>query len=166
MQWATRGKEQELRRKELLDLTEEIDRALRTEDFSSAFTICELALGKFPNEQTLVRLKAIAEKQKGIAERRQFVHDQSLAAREMIEAGDLEGAIGLLDSGLVKIPAEPNFEALLAQARKIQQDQGATTQKAASDQAATEAKELYRRRAGKRAPTCRRLSTSASRLSF
>jgi hypothetical protein len=149
MQWATRGKEQELRRKELLDLTEEIDRALRTEDFSSAFTICELALGKFPNEQTLVRLKAIAEKQKGIAERRQFVHDQSLAAREMIEAGDLEGAIRLLDSGLVKIPAEPNFEALLAQARKIQQDQSATTQKAASDQAAAEAKELYGRRARK-----------------
>src|SRR6185437_16709755 len=77
MQWATRGKEQELRRKELLDLTGEIDRALRTEDFSSAFTICELALAKFPNEQTIVRLKMIAEKQKGIAERRQYVHDQS-----------------------------------------------------------------------------------------
>jgi hypothetical protein len=147
MQWATRGKEQELRRKELLDLTDEIDRALRTEDFSSAFTICELALGRFPSEQTLLRLRTIAEKQKGIAERRKFVQEQSLAAREMIEAGDLDGAIRLLDSGLVKIPAEPNFEALLAQARKIQQDQDVTTQKAASDQAASEAKELYRRRA-------------------
>ncbi len=147
MQWATRGKEQELRRKELLDLTEEIDRALRTEDFSSAFTICELALGKFPNEQTLLRLRAIAEKQKGISERRRFVQNQSLAAREMIEAGDLDGAIRLLDSGLMKIPAEPNFEALLAQAHKIQLDQDVTTQRAASDQAAVEAKELYRRRA-------------------
>ncbi len=147
MQWATRGKEQELRRKELLDLTEEIDRALRTEDFSSAFTICELALGKFPNEQTLLRLRAIAEKQKIIAERRQFVQDQSLDAREMIEAGDLEGAISLLDAGLVKIPGEPNFEALLAQARKAQQDRDTTTQKVASDQAVAEAKDLQRRRA-------------------
>jgi hypothetical protein len=147
MQWATRGKEQELRRKELLDLTGEIDRALRTEDFSSAFTICELALGKFPDEQTLLRLRGIAEKQKGIAERRRFVQDQSLAAREMIEAGDLEGAISLLDSGLVKIPAEPNFEALLAQARKALQDRNTNTQKAVTDQAAADAKELYRRRA-------------------
>jgi hypothetical protein len=147
MQWATRGKEQELRRKELFDLTEEIDRALRTEDFSSACTICELALGKFPNEQTLVRLRTIAEKQKGISERRRFVHDQSLAAKGLIEEGDLEGAISLLAAGLAKIPAEPNFEALLAQAQKLKQDHETTSQRAVNDQVAAEARELYRRRA-------------------
>jgi len=147
MQWATRGKEQELRRKELLDLTEEIDRALRTEDFSSAFTICELALAKFPNEQTILRLKSIAEKQKGIAERRQYVHDQSLAAKELIEAGDLEAAIKLLESGLAKIPAEANFEALLGQARKLRLDRETSVTRAAHERAAAQTRELHLQRA-------------------
>jgi hypothetical protein len=147
MQWATRGKEQELRRKELLDLTEEIDQALRTEDFSSAFTICELALAKFPNEQTILRLKSIAEKQKGIAERRKFVQDQSLAAKELIEAGDLESAVKLLESGLSRIPAEANFEALLAQARKLKLDREASVTKAAHERASARTRELHLQRA-------------------
>jgi hypothetical protein len=147
LQWATRGKEQELRRRELLDLTEEIDRALRSEDFSSAFTICELALAKFPNEQTLVRLKAIAERQKAVAERRQYVHDRSLAARELIEMGDLDRAIESLEDGLSKIAAEPNFETLLAHARKLKQEREASTERAAQNRAGAEARDLYRRRA-------------------
>lgn len=147
LQWATRGKEQELRRKELLDLTEEIDRALRSEDFSSAFTICELALARFPNEQTLVRLKAIAERQKAVGERRQYVHDRSLAARELIEMGELDRAIESLEDGLSKITAEPNFETLLAHARKLKQEREASTVRAAQDRVAAESRDLYRRRA-------------------
>jgi tetratricopeptide (TPR) repeat protein len=147
LQWATRGKEQELRRKELLDLTEEIDRALRSEDFSSAFTICELALAKYPDEQTLVRLRAIAERQKSIAERRRFVQDQSLAARELIESGNLDAAIKLLEKGLSKIPAEPNFETLLARARMLVQGREAPLIGDAHNRAAAEERGLNRDRA-------------------
>ena len=77
LQWANRGQEQEQRRKDLLDLTDQIHGALRAEDFSSAYTICEVGLGSFPNEPTLQRLKSIAEKQRDVAERRKFVQDQS-----------------------------------------------------------------------------------------
>ena len=76
LQWANRGQEQEQRRKDLLDLTDEIHGALRAEDFSSAYTICEVGLGSFPNEPTLQRLKSIAEKQRDIAERRQVCSGQ------------------------------------------------------------------------------------------
>lgn len=132
--WATRGKEQEIRRRELLELTEEIDRALRSEDFSSAFTICELALARFPDEQTLVRLRAIAERQKSMAEKRRFVQDRSLAARELIDEGNLDGAIQLLEEGLSRIPGEPNFESLLSRSRTLREERGAASIHAAAQE--------------------------------
>ena len=149
MQWATRGKEQELRRKELLELTEEVDRALRADDFSSAFTVCELALAKFPNEESLVRLRAIADRQKKTAERRQFVQDRSVAARELIAAGDVDGAVNLLEAGLAKIPAEPNFEALLAEAHRINQDRRSLSERVQNEPVSPAATGLSRRATAK-----------------
>ena len=146
LQWARRGKEQELRRKELVDLTEEIERALRAEDFSSAFTICELAISKFPNEQTLRRLHSIAERQKEVAERRRYVQDQSLAARDLMDRGDLDGAITQLEAGLAKIPAEPNFEALLTHARRLQRERETSPEKHSVEVTAGADRQLNRSR--------------------
>ncbi len=117
LQWANRGQEQEQRRKDLLDLTDQIHGALRAEDFSSAYTICEVGLGSFPNEPTLQRLKSIAEKQRDIAERRRFVQDQSLAAKELLDRSEFAAAIKMLEAALQQLPAEPNLEALLSLAR-------------------------------------------------
>ncbi len=117
LQWANRGQDQEQRRKDLISLTDEIHGALRAEDFSSAYTICEVGLGSFPNEPTLLRLKSIAEKQREIAERRRFVQDQSLAAKELLDRSEFSEAIKLLQGALQKLPAEPNLEALLSLAR-------------------------------------------------
>ena len=103
LQWANRGQDQEQRRKDLLDLTDQIHGALRAEDFSSAYTICEVGLGSFPNEPTLQRLKSIAEKQRDIAERRRFVQDQSLAAKELLDRSDFSEAIKLLQVALHKL---------------------------------------------------------------
>jgi eukaryotic-like serine/threonine-protein kinase len=139
LQWANRGQEQELRRKNLLDLTDQIHGALRAEDFSSAYTISEVGLASFPLEPTLQRLKSIAEKQRDVAERRKFVQDQSLAAKDLLDRGEFSAAIKMLEAGLAKLPSEPNLEALLALARteseRQSQDQESLAAKEASERA-------------------------------
>ena len=139
LQWASRGQDQEQRRKDLLDLTDQIHGALRAEDFSSAYTICEVGLGSFPNEPTLQRLKSIAEKQRDIAERRRFVQDQSLAAKKLLDGSDFAAAIKILETALQKLPAEPNLEALLALARTESERQSEDQQSQAAQEAAERA---------------------------
>jgi hypothetical protein len=139
LQWASRGQDQEQRRKDLLDLTDQIHGALRAEDFSSAYTICEVGLGTFPNEPTLQRLKSIAEKQRDIAERRRFVQDQSLAAKELLDRSDFSAAIKILEAALQKLPAEPNLEALLTLARTESEQQSEDRQSQAAQEAAERA---------------------------
>jgi len=50
------------RRKDLLDLTDQIHGALRRKIFPPPTPSVEVGLGSFPNEPTLQRLKSIAEK--------------------------------------------------------------------------------------------------------
>ena len=139
LQWASRGQDQEQRRKDLLDLTDQIHGALRAEDFSSAYTICEVGLGSFPNEPTLQRLKSIAEKQRDIAERRRFVQDQSLAAKDLLDRSEFASAIKLLETALQKLPAEPNLEALLALAKTESQRQSEDRESQAAQEASERA---------------------------
>ena len=154
LQWANRGQEQEQRRKDLLDLTDQIHGALRAEDFSSAYTISEVGLVSFPNEPTLQRLKSIAEKQRDVAERRRFVQDQSLAAKELLDRGEFSAAIKMLEAGLAKLPTEPNLEALLALARteseRQSQDQESLAAKEASERALMQAQATQRQAAALR----------------
>jgi eukaryotic-like serine/threonine-protein kinase len=155
LQWASRGQDQEQRRKDLLDLTDQIHDALRAEDFSSAYTICEVGLASFPNEPTLQRLKSIAEKQRDIAERRKFVQDQSLAAKESLDRADFSAAIRILEAALQKLPAEPNLEALLALARTESEQQSEDQQSLAAQEAAERAM-LQNQAAQRQAETVRK----------
>ena len=154
LQWASRGQDQEQRRKDLLDLTDQIHGALRAEDFSSAYTICEVGLGSFPNEPTLQRLKSIAEKQRDIAERRRFVQDQSLAAKELLDRSEFGAAIKILETALQKLPAEPNLEALLALA-KTESERQFQDQESQAAQEATERALLQKQAAQRQAETLR-----------
>ncbi len=151
LQWANRGQEQEQRRKDLLDLTDQIHGALRAGDFSSAYTISEVGLGSFSNEPTLLRLKSIAEKQRDVAERRRFVQDQSLAAKELLDRSEFGAAIKMLEAALTKLPAEPNLEALLALARteseRQSEDQQSLAAKEASERAILQTQETQRQAA-------------------
>ncbi len=114
LHWAQRGQEQENRRKYLQEITDQIESALHGGDFSSACTISEMGLQRFPDEPTLLRLRAISEKQRDIAERRRFVHDQSLAVKALTEQGKLLDAVQVLTESLRKYSGEPNLESLLA----------------------------------------------------
>ena len=154
LQWASRGQDQEQRRKDLLDLTDQIHGALRAEDFSSAYTICEVGLGSFPNEPTLQRLKSIAEKQRDTAERRRFVQDQSLAAKGLLDRGEFAAAIKILETALQKLPAEPNLEALLALS-KTESERQFQDQESQAAQEAAERALLQRQAAQRQAETLR-----------
>jgi eukaryotic-like serine/threonine-protein kinase len=121
LQWAERGQEQEKRRKDLLEITDQIEKALHNGDFSSACTISEMGLRRFPDDPTLARLRGISEKQRDIVERRRFVQDQSLAAKTLKDQGRLAEAIEILVLALKKYPGEPNLESQLAGARAEQE---------------------------------------------
>ena len=112
-----RGHEQEKKRLFLQEITDQIEKALHAGDFTSACTISEMGLSQFPDEPTLVRLRAISEKQRDIAERRRFVNEQSLAVKALSEQGKLQEAVQLLTRGLAKYRSEPNLESLLANTR-------------------------------------------------
>ncbi len=117
LQWALRGQEQEKRRRFLQEITDQIEKALHAGDFSSACTISEMGLSRFPDEPTLVRLRSISEKQRDIAERRKFVNDQSLAVKALVDQGRLEEAVQALTEALNRYPGEPNLESQLANTR-------------------------------------------------
>ena len=110
--WALRGQEQEKRRDDIKELTSKIDGALRSEDFASACTLCELALAAFPEEPTLLKLKGIAERQRDITRRRSYVQEQSLAIRQLMDREDPDAAVRLLEEALRTYPNEPNLEKL------------------------------------------------------
>ncbi|HKR27809.1 MAG TPA: protein kinase [Acidobacteriaceae bacterium] len=117
LRWAERGQEEEKRRRYLHEITDQIEKAMGAGDFSSAFAISEMGLQRAPGEPSLVRLRAISEKQRDIAERRRFVQDQTLVVRNLTDQGRLGEAIATLSLALSKYPGEPSLESLLARTR-------------------------------------------------
>ncbi len=109
LQWAERGQEQEKRRKYLEEITDQIEKALRNGDFTSACTISEMGLQRFPDDPTLARLRSISEKQRDIATRRKFVQDQSLAVEVLTDQGALLRPLKPFALALKKYPGEPNW---------------------------------------------------------
>jgi len=114
LRWANRGQEQEERRHALQEVLNHIDEVLRAEDFVSACTMCEMGLGQFPDDPSLLKLRTIAERQREVAKRRQYVQEQSVAARQLAEAGQHEPALAMLADALRRYPEEPNLETLRA----------------------------------------------------
>lgn len=117
LRWAERGQEEEKRRRYLHEITDQVEKALNAGDFSSAFAISEMGLQRIPGETSLLRLRAISEKQRDIAERRRFVQDQTLAVKNLTDQGRMTEAIATLSFALKQYPGEPNLESLLASTR-------------------------------------------------
>jgi serine/threonine protein kinase len=115
--WASRGHEQERRRKEIDQLTDQIRQTIHQEELLTAFNLCESAALRFPDEPSFVKLKDLAESQHKIKERRRFVEQQSILARRSVDEGTYEAAIRGLQAALQQCPGEPNLEALLSLTR-------------------------------------------------
>ena len=144
LQWAERGQEQEKRRKDLQEITDQIEKALRDGNFASACTISEMGLQRFPDDPTLSRLRSISDKQRDIAARRRFVQDESLAVKILTDQGRIAEAIATLSLALKKYPGEPNLESLLAltsaEAERLRQEREEAARREELQQAEDEAR--------------------------
>jgi len=144
LQWAERGQEQEKHRRDLQEITDQIEKALRNGDFVSASTISEMGLQRFPDDPTLSRLRSISDKQRDIAARRRFVQDESLAVKILTDQGRLAEAIATLSLALKKYPGEPNLESLLAltraEAERLRQEREEAARREELQQAEDEAR--------------------------
>jgi serine/threonine protein kinase len=110
---ATAGRELEHRRRELEAIARQIEEALNRDDFVAACRTAAQGLERFPEERTLLKLKALAEKQRQIAERKQFVDEQLANARTLLEQGRSEELLSALEAALAKTGPEPRLESLL-----------------------------------------------------
>ncbi len=110
---AAAGREQELRRKQLEALTGEIEEALNHDDYQVACAKADEAILRFPTDRGLMKLKALAEKQRQAGEKRLFIESQISAARKLLEAGKTERALNTLQAALLRFPGEPSLVSLM-----------------------------------------------------
>ncbi len=108
------AREQEKRRAETEALRQQIEAALREEDYATAVARAQEGLLKFPMEQSLLKLKALADAQRLRVEQKKFVREQFSAANSLAEAGQLRQAVALLERALQKAPGNTELESLRA----------------------------------------------------
>ena len=103
---ASAGHQQERRRKELEQFSSEIGEALNRNDYNVASAKAAEALERFPNDRGLLKLKALADKERENAERRAYVEKQASLARRLLEEKKSAEALVPLQEALAKYPDE------------------------------------------------------------
>jgi hypothetical protein len=114
----TTAREQEQRRRELEQVTRQVEQAVNTDDNQSALNLVAEGLRKFPNDPSLLKLKDLAESQKQVAQTKSFVRERIAAAREILNAGNAAGALKVLEDALQKAPGNPHLESLVSIAQE------------------------------------------------
>ncbi|MGH9508540.1 MAG: protein kinase domain-containing protein, partial [Terriglobales bacterium] len=99
---ATSGRDQEARRRDLDKLTGEIQDLLNKDDYLGASQRCDAALQKFPSDPGLLKLKALADKQRETTEKRKFVDEQVAAANRLVGDGKPAEALAVLEKAVQK----------------------------------------------------------------
>src|SRR4029077_2758093 len=115
---ATAAKEQERRRRELEAINREIEDALNRDDYSTATEKADQGLKSYPQERSLIKFKALADKQRQLAERKKFVDEQLALASSLLEQGRGEELVGRLETALAKVGGEPRLQSLLLVVRE------------------------------------------------
>ncbi len=109
---AASAREQEKRRSEAEEMCRQIEAALIQEDYSTAVARADEGLQKFPQERSLIKLKVLAEAQRGRVEQKKFVREQFAAASALADSGQLPEALAALDRALQKVPGSSELETL------------------------------------------------------
>jgi len=108
------AREQEKRRAETDALRQQIEGALREEDYATAVARAEEGLLKYPQEQSLLKLKALADAQRLRVEQKRFVREQFSAANSLADSGQLRQAVAVLELALQRAPGNSELESLRA----------------------------------------------------
>ncbi len=135
---ATAGQGQERRRKELEALTRDVEDALNRDDYRAACLKAAEGLTRFPGERTLLKLQLLAEKQRQVEERKQFVDEQLAAARKLLNEKRNEELLKSLEGTLAEIGPEPRLQSLLSIVRENVQRERLERRKAECLQKAAE----------------------------
>ena len=112
MESATAGLEQERRLKRVQLEIREIESALNRDDYQEACQKAAEALTRFPEESTIIKLKALADRQRQIEERRQLVEEQLALARKLLQVNRNEELLASLEATIAKIGPEPRLQSL------------------------------------------------------
>ena len=120
---AVAGREQERRRRDLEALTHEVEDALNRDDYRTACQKADEGLARFPDERNLLKLKALADRQRQVEERKQFIDEQLAGARKLMQEGRNEELQQNLEKAIAQIGPEPRLQSLLAVVREnVQRD--------------------------------------------
>ena len=114
MRTATAGREHELRRRALEEACAEIEDLLNRDEYAAACNKADAALQRFPEELGLLKLRSFAEKQRDAWTRRLFIERQIANARQLLEAGQLVRAQGVLNDALERYPDDSGLISLLS----------------------------------------------------
>src|SRR5260370_1799104 len=140
---ATQGRDQERKRRELQEMVSAIEDALAADDPNKAAEQAEAALQKFPSDPGLLKLKAMAEKQREQNEKQRFNEAQSSAARKLLDSGKPQEALAVLERASQKVPGDPRLQSVLAIVRDSAERQEVEERKSKVIQ---EAKDALRRK--------------------
>jgi eukaryotic-like serine/threonine-protein kinase len=145
---ASAGQQQERRRKELEQFSSEIGEALNRNDYNQACAKAAEALERFPNDRGLLKLKALADKERENCERRTYVEGQVSLARRLLEEKKSVEALAPLQEALAKYPDEFVLQSMYSLFTEYLERDRAEQFKAKVTQ---QAKDAIRRRAYKEA---------------
>src|SRR5271157_2893928 len=102
--------QQEKQRRELEQLNREVQEAMDRDDYKAASARAAEALGKFPNETGLARLKELADAQVEITAQKEFVRTQTAAAQQLLDGGQTQRALDAVEKALQKVPGNARLE--------------------------------------------------------
>jgi serine/threonine-protein kinase len=111
------ARELEKRRKDLEQITRQVEQAINTDDPDSALQLADEGLKRFPNEPSLAKLRDLAETQRQVAQTKSFVRERIAAAREVLDGGNPAAAVKMLEEALRKAPGNPHLESLISLAQ-------------------------------------------------
>ena len=104
--------QQEKQRRELERVNREVQEAIDRDDYKAASVRAAEALAKFPNETGLARLKELADAQIDIAVQKEFVRNQTTAGQQLLDSGQTQRALDVVEKALQKIPGNARLESL------------------------------------------------------
>src|SRR5882724_8106284 len=136
---ASSGREQETKRKELERFTGEIEEALAKDDAKAAVAKADEALKRFANDPALLKLKALADKQRESSEKKKFVEEQMAIARKLLDGGQAADALEVLQKAAVKVPGDTKLKSFINMVREAAESEKAEQIKEGYIQKAKEA---------------------------
>ncbi len=141
---ASAGQQQERRRKELEQVSSEIEEVLNRNDYDEACARAAEALERFPNDRGLVKLKALADKERENSKKRTYVESQVALARRLLKEKKSAEALVPLQEALAKYPDEFVLQSMYSLYTEYIERDGAEQFKTKITQ---QAKEAMRRKA-------------------